>query len=81
MSVYPNPASENVFVEMDIDETSNVNIIIYNMTGNAVISRSNSNLRGYQNINIPLNTLQPGSYIIRVMFNNEPVAIKKLIVR
>jgi hypothetical protein len=81
ITVYPNPASENVFVEMDIDETSDVNIMIYNMTGSAVISRSNSNLRGYQNINIPLNTLQPGSYIIRVMFNNEPVAIKKLIVR
>lgn len=81
INVYPNPATEYVSVELDVEQTSNVSIIIYDITGSAVISKSKSNLRGYQNVNIPLNGIHGGSYIVRILFDNEPVAIKKLIVR
>ncbi len=81
ISIYPNPASDYVSIELDVEETSNINIVIYDITGKAVISKSNDNVRGFQNINIPLSTIHPGSYIVRILFDNEPVSIKKLIVR
>ena len=81
INVYPNPATEYISVEFDVEQTSDITVIIYDITGSAVISKSESNLRGFQNINIPLSGIHSGSYIVRILFNNEPVAIKKLIVR
>ncbi len=81
INVYPNPATDYISVELDVEKSSDITIVIYDITGSAVITRSEGNLQGFQNINIPLNGIHPGSYIIRILFDNDPVAIKKLIVR
>lgn len=68
-NVYPNPASQNVFIELS-DEVFNVEI--YTLIGK-LISRDNNN----KIINIE--ALTPGTYILKVTSNNK-VGYKKIVI-
>ncbi|HNX20757.1 MAG TPA: agmatine deiminase family protein [Bacteroidales bacterium] len=68
-NVYPNPASQNVFIELS-DEVFNVEI--YTLIGK-LISRDNNN----KIINIE--ALTPGTYILKVTSNNK-VGYRKIVI-
>ncbi len=69
--VFPNPASDRVFVKVD----KPTQVAIYNLAGSMVKSR----LVESQNDEINVSDLQPGMYLIRSQFTNE--FTEKLIVR
>ena len=62
-SIYPNPASEVLFVDGGTQNGSPMNISIYNITGNLVLQKTL-----YGNFTAPLDVseLRPGIYIFRI---------------
>ncbi len=80
INVYPNPATDYVSVDLQIENLSQVDVAIYDISGRLVSNQNMGKISGSQKINVNLDNLSSGNYMIRVMFNNEPVSIEKLIV-
>lgn len=74
LSVYPNPASDQIMI--DIHHQENARINFYNMNGQMVKSIDLSNSPN----NININNLKSGLYILELR-TNEEVSRKKIIVR
>jgi hypothetical protein len=70
VSVYPNPASENLFVELD-SKTKNAQITISDLSGKTFI---NSNLSNQNNIDI--SGLQLGMYMLTIATENGSETVK-----
>ncbi len=81
INIYPNPTTDYVSISMNTENSSNINISIYDITGKEIIKSSEGNINGTKIINIPLNELSSGNYIIRISIDNEPIAIKKLVIK
>ncbi len=70
MQVYPNPATESINISFN-SFNSEYEVSIIDLAGRVVNSNNYTNLSGFQTINIPVNELEKGSYIITVAGNNE----------
>ncbi len=81
INIYPNPATNYISVDVDVETYSKVDVVVYDINGRIVASENLGNVSGSQNIRVELNNLNSGNYMVRVMFNNEPVSIEKLIVK
>lgn len=80
IKIYPNPASETVYVRLDLKQPSEVSIDLYTLTG-AKIRSVNTNgipLSGSQTMSLSVANLDSGTYIIR--FNIAGSFISKLLV-
>lgn len=72
MNVYPNPASDIVNINMNLNSEEVVSICIYNTIGQIVNEIDNLKLNSGENyISIDTNNLKAGSYIIRANVNGE----------
>ncbi len=71
MSIYPNPASENVNLDVDLNTASPVTILMYDITGNLVKNIFNGTLtNGKSHFNIRRDGLSQGVYLIQVISEN-----------
>ena len=78
--VIPNPASDEVLVSLNLDDTAeNMQINIVDITGRLIQERtlSNPSLRIREQIDI--SQLESGVYLVNVIFNNRDIITKKLI--
>ncbi|MCP4440638.1 MAG: T9SS type A sorting domain-containing protein [Aureispira sp.] len=76
--VYPNPTTGNVFVELDLETQTDVQLDIYNTTGQNVMTRQ---LNGQADrIELNIGDLPAGVYLMRFAVENE-VTTKKLILQ
>ena len=66
MKVYPNPAPDNVTLEFEADRGT-YDVVITDMRGRIVLSKNYSNLYGFQSLNVPVEHLGQGNYIISVV--------------
>ena len=66
-NIYPNPASEHLFVELISPISSDVGISIYNSTGELVQFTNGYILQGENLIEVDLQELPSGSYFIRIL--------------
>jgi hypothetical protein len=68
LSLFPNPAKDNLVLSITGKKDSFVRITFYNTLGQQVISSQETVLRfsGKQNINIDITSLQAGSYLCKV---------------
>ncbi|MFK7947808.1 MAG: T9SS type A sorting domain-containing protein [Saprospiraceae bacterium] len=73
-SVYPNPTSGSFVVEAE--ERIN-RVEVYNMVGQIVYNNASFNA---EKANINLNSTNKGIHIVKIYFDNESVAIQKLLV-
>lgn len=73
-SIYPNPANDEIYINNDLDEISEV--VIYNLIGKEVM-RSEEN---GQLIKLDVSGIESGQYILRIM-NNEKVMTTKVIIQ
>jgi hypothetical protein len=77
VSVYPNPANNEINLGISIKEAGNVTVEIYNLLGTAVFSSSFEVSQGLQSLAIPVDRLPKGTYFIRLMKNGLFIDIKR----
>lgn len=71
VSVYPNPATDNASVSIDLLNASNVSVEVYNTFGALVFSNSTKNLaKGKYVYTINTSDFSKGLYIVKATVNN-----------
>jgi hypothetical protein len=79
VSIYPNPVSSQLNINMDIENNSNVKVEMYDILGKIVYSQEFNNLQsGNQTIPVQTNQLKNGVYIVSV--NNGQKVYKQEII-
>lgn len=78
--VFPNPASNNAVLAIDLKDNSSVEITVLNTIGQLVKSNKAQGQVGQNNINIDLTGLSTGIYMVNVKVGNA-TSTKKLIVQ
>lgn len=73
LSIYPNPATDRIFVEGDNIE----HISLYSIAGQLIVSLPTSSER----TEMVLNDLAEGIYLIRVRFSDQHETTKKIVIR
>lgn len=78
LSVFPIPASTNVFVDLDMTETQDVSIRILNVTGQTVLTQNVGNIQSQR---VELNTAQltTGVYMMHFNIGAEKITRKLII--
>ena len=81
LTIYPNPADSEVYINFSLPEPSDVGISIINFTGQIVLQNSDKKKldSGSHTIKVALNTLSKGVYLARIKINNR-VFVKKVII-
>jgi hypothetical protein len=69
--VFPNPASEQVFVKLALNESSNVGFELLNTIGQTVWSQQKTNVDGNFYMVVPVANIAPGTYFAVVNVNGE----------
>ena len=77
--VYPNPANGSAAVRIDLKDNSTVNIQIINLVGAVVKTVSADAAAGQNDINVDLNGLNRGIYMVNVKIGNT-TSTKKLVI-
>lgn len=75
--LYPNPATQEVFVDLHQFSSQQIDITIYNQMGQAVL-QAHIDETDYQSVKIDLNELSAGTYIVEVI-SGEYRQVKKLL--
>jgi len=64
VSLYPTPANDKVFVKLFSEEAGVVQIDIFDLTGQKVLSQSFQKSKGANSINVNVNSLSQGVYML-----------------
>ncbi len=82
LSVYPNPATDNLFINFDLKQTETVNVQVTDIKGAVVKQVMNANpVNGKQSMSINLSDLANGMYFVRISTNDNVVNSKFNIIR
>lgn len=66
LKTYPNPTTDNTTLTFNLSETSNVNVMVYNISGKLVKTITNKNVQaGAQTLTIDAQDLPNGTYIVK----------------
>lgn len=81
LSAYPNPATASVNVAYDLSgfRTANTRLVITNLVGSKVVTRSISGTSG--KVNVDISNLDAGIYFYSIEADGKIVSTKKLIVK
>lgn len=63
-SLYPNPTSDIAYLNFYLDDFSEVNLTVFDLSGRTVVTKGYGPLNGYQLIPIPVVSFKPGFYLI-----------------
>ncbi len=81
ITAYPNPTTEYVSVDVTVKNTAHVvNIEVYDLNGRIIAHKNAGKMIGVHKIKVGLKNIHAGNYILRVNYDNDPVAIEKLII-
>ena len=80
MNFYPNPASSNATIDVQLNETAKLDITVLNSVGQAVYSTSVSGNIGSNKVNVNLSSLSSGLYFYQVKIGNSKAITKKFAV-
>ena len=82
LRVYPNPIRETAIVELNMKESDNVVVEVYDLSGKLVSTIQNGGLnRGLQKLRLDASNLQNGAYLVSARSNKERKVAKVLIVK
>ena len=81
LTIYPNPADSEVYINFSLPEPTDVGIAIINFTGQIVLQNSDKKKldSGSHTIKVAVNTLSKGVYLARIKINNR-VFVRKVII-
>jgi thiol-disulfide isomerase/thioredoxin len=66
VSVYPNPATTSANISVNLEETSEVTVNVYNMVGAVVLSETFNGSNGANMFTLNTNSLDNGQYIVNI---------------
>ncbi len=76
-NVYPNPATDRASLSFELMESSDVALVIHDVTGKIVRSTNYGRLEtGYQELNLEIQDLESGMYIINVKTGSNTLSKK-----
>jgi hypothetical protein len=78
ISIFPNPFSDQITLQYNLDKTSNFKFALYDALGNIVYQEENPTAYGYYHYLIPTQNLAQGLYIARIELNGKTFAKKVL---
>ena len=82
LSVYPNPANEQVTISFDLVNATSVTVKLVDLAGREVaIVTEQTLVRGLNNISIPVSTIQNGLYFVKVETANGAKATRVVIAK
>lgn len=76
MKVYPNPASESLFIDLGTVSEKDAKVYVYNMLGEVMITKTNIQNNGTGTINLDTRSLKQGIYLLKVEAGNAVKTIK-----
>jgi hypothetical protein len=79
VSIYPNPAKDNLIVSLDVKEASAVTINVYNAIGQLVQTSKTPSAFGKTDLNLNVEGLTPGVYMVNIKAGGL-TSTKKLII-
>lgn len=77
--VYPNPAKSSVFIDLAMDKSTQINISIFNYTGQLKYSTEKNLGKGNQKIEINTDDMTSGIYYVILSTNDSESVIRKFI--
>ena len=77
LSIYPNPACDNISIDLDIIQQGNYKIQIFNSEGKEVFTKDKYFINGIQSYELDINTLKSGKYIIAISHKQSQEGIIK----
>ncbi|UPT67533.1 MAG: T9SS type A sorting domain-containing protein [Sphingobacteriales bacterium JAD_PAG50586_3] len=78
IKIYPNPVTDNLTLEYNLDKASNFKFALYDVLGNIIYQEEKPNAYGYYYYSIPTLNLANGLYIARIELNGNSM-VKKII--
>ncbi len=82
MNFYPNPATDQITIDYELANSSDVKVEIFNLVGAKVFERDfGRQVSGLNNSLINLENLNNGMYLMRLTANNYPLTTKFMISR
>jgi hypothetical protein len=79
ISIWPNPANENINIEITLQESENINISIYDISGKEVLQKVSSR-SDYHLINLDVSDFSKGIYFVKAVADdsiiNERIVIE-----
>jgi hypothetical protein len=76
LTVFPNPATDNVNFGVMLPEDGDVEITLYDMVGKLLYSYNFTGVTGYNNLRMPVLALNGSVYIAEVKYNDQVVRRK-----
>jgi len=77
ITVYPNPVNDVLKINMK-QSYGDYNVSIYDLLGRQVINKSYSDLNGYNDLEIDMNSLSSGQYVVKLRNNENTYSTKIL---
>lgn len=77
VKIYPNPTSNNVMLELEISESANIGIYVYNINGQLLHMEKHNGIQKFEQF-IDLSNFYEGMYFVRVVTVNEAKTFKVL---
>lgn len=69
-NLYPNPATEKVNVDFELQNKNNVTVSVLNTVGQTVVSKNIKEAAGTQNVQFDTSGLEAGMYLVKVKTKN-----------
>ncbi|MEZ4852537.1 MAG: T9SS type A sorting domain-containing protein, partial [Bacteroidia bacterium] len=71
LGIYPNPATNNININLEFRQTTEVNIELVSLIGQSIKRLSAGKVLGNQTINMELGDIPQGVYLIKVQADNQ----------
>jgi hypothetical protein len=82
LTIFPNPASDKINVLFDLSNSSDVQLNVFDLGGKLMYSKNLSNLgKGTQKVDVNVNSLARGTYLLQVISEKNTSTAKLVIVR
>jgi hypothetical protein len=70
-AVYPNPAQDQVNINLNMEQTENVSVRIFNTLGQVVYNNNYGSMSGMNTLNIQLDNLTDGVYFVKIVVGDK----------
>ena len=81
MNVYPNPATNNITIDFDLDSDSQVSFEVFNLLGERVYVSAQANFVGTNQVNIDVTSLTAGMYTLNMIVDGAYTTTKVTITK